>query len=141
MTQQIDSSLSNERIFARLTGGFGLLALLLASIGIYGIMAYTVARRTGEIGIRMALGARADQVLSMILREASWMALTGVLVGIGVALWLSRFINSMLYGLTPADPLTLAGAGALLIAIALLAGLGPARRASRIDPIRALRHE
>ena len=141
MTQQIDSSLTNERIFARLTGGFGLLALLLASIGIYGIMAYTVARRTGEIGIRMALGARADQVLAMVLREASWMALTGVLIGIGVALWLSRFINSMLYGLTPADPLTLAGAATLLIAIALLAGLGPARRASRIDPIRALRHE
>ena len=141
MTQQIDSSLTNERIFARLTGGFGLLALILASIGIYGIMAYTVARRTGEIGIRMALGARADQVLSMILREASWMAITGVLIGIVVALWLSRFISSMLYGLTPADPLTLVGAAVLLIAIALLAGLGPARRASRIDPIRALRHE
>jgi predicted permease len=141
MNQQIDSSLSNERIFARLTGGFGLLALILASIGIYGIMAYTVARRTGEIGIRMALGARADQVLAMVLREASWMAITGVLIGIGVALWLSRFITSMLYGLSPADPLTLAAAATLLIAIALLAGFGPARRASRIDPIQALRHE
>ena len=141
MTQQIDSSLSNERIFARLTAGFGLLALLLASIGIYGIMTYTVARRTSEIGIRMALGARADQVLSMVLREVSWMALAGVAMGVGGALWLGRFLSAMLYGLKPSDPLTLITAAALLTIIALLAALGPARRASRIDPIRALRHE
>ncbi|MBW8747185.1 MAG: ABC transporter permease [Acidobacteria bacterium] len=141
MTQQIDSSLSNERIFARLTAGFGLLALLLACIGIYGIMTYTVARRTSEIGIRMALGARADQVLSMVLREVSWMALAGVAIGIGGALWLGRFLSAMLYGLKPSDPLTLITAAALLAIIALLAALGPARRASRIDPIRALRHE
>jgi predicted permease len=141
MTQQIDSSLSNERIFARLTGGFGLLALLLAGIGIYGIMAYTVARRTSEIGIRMALGARADQVISMVLREVSWMALAGVAMGAGGALWLGRFLSAMLYGLKPSDPLTLITAAALLTIIALLAALGPARRASRIDPIRALRHE
>lgn len=141
MTQQIDSSLSNERIFARLTAGFGLLALLLASIGIYGIMAYTVARRTSEIGIRMALGARTDQVLCMVLREASWMALAGVAMGISGALWLGRLLSAMLYGLKPSDPLTLITAAASLIIIALLAALGPARRASRIDPIRALRHE
>jgi predicted permease len=141
MTQQIDSSLSNERIFARLTAGFGLLALLLAGIGIYGIMAYTVSRRTSEIGIRMALGARADQVLSMVLGEVSWMALAGVAIGLGGALWLGHFLGAMLYGLKPSDPLTLISAAVLLTVIALLAALGPARRASRIDPIRALRHE
>lgn len=141
MTQQIDSSLSKERIFARLTAGFGLLALLLASIGIYGIMSYTVARRTSEIGIRMALGARAGQVLCMVLREASWMALAGVVIGVSGALWLGRLLSAMLYGLKPSDPLTLITAAALLTIIALLAALGPARRASRIDPIRALRHE
>ena len=141
MTQQIDSSLSKERIFARLTAGFGMLALLLASIGIYGIMTYTVARRTSEIGIRMALGARADQVLCMVLREASWMALAGVAMGVSGALWLGRLLSAMLYGLKPSDPLTLITAAALLTIIALLAALGPARRASRIDPIRALRHE
>jgi len=141
MTEQIEASLSSERIFAQLTSGFGLLALLLASIGIYGIMAYTVARRTSEIGIRMALGARATQILCMILREASWMAITGVAIGIVVALWLTRFISTMLSGLKAADPLTLTSAAALLILIALLAGFGPAQRASHVDPVRSLRHE
>ena len=141
MTQQIDSSLSNERTFAQLTSGFGLLALILATIGIYGIMAYTVARRTSEIGIRMALGARSGQVLGMVLREASWMAATGIALGIGAALLLARFVGAMLYGLKSFDPLTFASAAALLGCIALLACLGPARRAARIDPIRALRHE
>jgi predicted permease len=141
MTEQIKATMSGERIFAQLTSGFGILALVLACIGIYGIMAYTVARRTGEIGIRMALGAQAEQVLGMVLREVSWMALAGVTLGVGGALWLARFLSAMLYGLKPSDPLTLTGAAALLVIIALLAGFGPARRASRIDPIRALRHE
>jgi ABC-type antimicrobial peptide transport system permease subunit len=104
-------------------------------------MAYTVARRTGEIGIRMALGAQAGQVLRMVLREASWMALAGVMLGLACALWLARFLSSMLYGLMPWDPLTLTGAAALLLTIAVLAAFGPARRASRVDPIRALRHQ
>ncbi len=141
MTQQIASSLSNERIFAQLTSGFGLLALILATIGIYGIMAYTVARRTSEIGIRMALGSSAGQVLTMVLQEASWMAAAGIALGIGAALLLVRFIGAMLYGLSSFDPLTLIGTATILGLIALLAGLGPARRAARIDPIRALRHE
>jgi predicted permease len=141
MKEQIQSTMSGERIFAQLTSGFGLLALVLACIGIYGIMAYTVARRTGEIGIRMALGAQAGQVLRMVLREASWMALAGVMLGLACALWLARFLSSMLYGLTPWDPLTLTGAAALLLTIAVLAAFGPARRASRVDPIRALRHQ
>jgi len=141
MTQQIASTLSNERIFAQLTAGFGILALILACIGIYGIMAYNVSRRTSEIGIRMALGAQANQVLALVLREVSWMALAGVTLGIAAALWLARFIASMLYGLQSWDPLTLTGVAALLILISLLAGFGPARRASRINPTQALRHD
>ncbi len=141
MTEQIKATMSDERIFAQLTSGFGLLALVLACIGIYGIMAYTVARRTGEIGIRMALGAQAGQVLGMVLREASWIAIAGVALGVCGTLWLVRFLSAMLYALKPWDPPTLAGAAALLIIIALLAGFGPARRASRVDPMSALRHE
>ncbi len=141
MTEQIKATMSGERIFAQLTSGFGLLALVLACIGIYGVMAYTVARRTGEIGIRMALGAQAEQVLRMVLREASWMAVAGVTLGVCGSLVLARFLTAMLYGLKPSDPLTLAVASALLLLIALLAAFGPARRASRVDPVRALRHE
>jgi predicted permease len=141
MTEQIKATMSGERIFAQLTSGFGILALALACIGIYGIMAYTVARRSGEIGIRMALGAQAGQVLCMVLREASWMAVAGVTLGLGCALWLARFLSSMLYGLMPWDPLTLTGAASLLLIFALVAAFGPARRASRVDPIRALRHQ
>jgi predicted permease len=141
MTEQINTTTSGERIFAQLTSGFGLLAAVLASIGIYGIMAYTVARRTNEIGIRMVLGAQTEQVQRMVLREALWMAVAGVALGIVSALWLARFISTMLYGLQPFDPLSIAGAAALLLCIALLAGFVPARRASRIDPIQALRHD
>jgi predicted permease len=141
MTEQVQATMSGERIFAQLTSGFGILALVLACIGIYGITAYTVARRTSEIGIRMALGAQAAQVLGMVLREVSWLALAGVTVGVGCALWLARFLRTMLYGLQPSDPLTLTSAAALLIIIALVAGFGPARRASRVDPVSSLRHE
>jgi predicted permease len=141
MQEQVQGTMANERIFAQLTSGFGALALVLASIGIYGIMAYTVARRTSEIGIRMALGARQAQVLGMVLREVSWMALGGVVLGVGAALGLARLVASMLYGLRPWDPATLVGIAGLLLGIALLAGLGPARRAARIDPTQALRHE
>jgi predicted permease len=138
--QQIEASLSTERMFAQLTSTFGLLALVLASIGIYGLMAYTVVQRTGEIGIRMALGAGVKQVLTGVLREALWMALIGVSAGIGVSFWLARFIGTMLYGLKATDPITLAVTALLLVCITLLAGLGPARRASRVDPLVALRH-
>ena len=100
-TEQIDELLSHERLFAALTGAFGVLALVLACIGIYGIMAYTVARRTNEIGIRMALGAQTGQVLRMVLGEASWLAVLGIAIGLGCALWLTRFLDSLLYGLKP----------------------------------------
>jgi ABC-type antimicrobial peptide transport system permease subunit len=139
--EQIADTTRQERIFASLTGGFGVIALVLACIGIYGIMAYTVARRTNEIGIRMALGAQADRVLHMILREASWMALVGVIVGLAAAAAMGRLIASMLFGLKSYDPLTLGGASLLLVLIAIAASWVPARRAAHVDPIKALRHE
>jgi predicted permease len=140
-SEQIRSSLAPERIFATLAAGFGALALILASIGVYGIMAQTVARRVNEIGVRMALGAPARQVLVMILRETSWLSVIGIGAGLGAALLLTRFLSSMLFGLKPTDPLTLTFAAVLLFAIAMLAGWGPARRASLIQPMQALRHE
>jgi predicted permease len=139
--EQIDQTLTNERIFADLTVAFGVLALVLASIGIYGILAYSVSRRTNEIGIRMALGARADQVMRMVLREASWMTVIGLVVGLGAALALGRVVASQLYGLKASDPATFAGAAAVLVIVALAASWLPARRAASIDPMKALRHE
>jgi predicted permease len=139
--EQIDATILQERLFATLTAAFGGLALVLASIGIYGLMAYSVARRTSEIGVRMALGARAGQVLGMVLGESSWLAGVGLVVGLAGAVGLARLVRSMLYGLEPTDWRTLAGAGLVLLAVALGAAFGPARRASRIDPIQALRHE
>jgi ABC-type antimicrobial peptide transport system permease subunit len=140
-TQQIDATLTQERVFATLTTAFGILALILASIGIYGIMAYTVSQRTNEIGIRMALGARAGQVLSMVLRETSLLAFIGVVAGIAAAFGLTRLVASMLYGLKPTDPLTFGVAALVLLLVALIAGLTPARGAASVDPMQALRHE
>jgi predicted permease len=139
--EQIDESLHAERLFAFLTSGFGMLALVLACIGIYGIMAYTVARRTNEIGIRLALGAQTGQVMRMILSEAVTLAVIGVVAGAGITLLLTRSLQSLLFGLRPDDPLTLISAGLLLIAVALLASFIPARAAARVNPIQALRHE
>jgi predicted permease len=139
--EQIEASISQERLFATLTASFGVLALILACIGIYGIMAYNVARRTNEIGVRMALGARARQVLFIILRESFWLAILGITSGLIAAITLTRFIGSMLYGLKPSDPTTLIAATLILLTIAIAAAYGPARRASRIDPMQALRHE
>jgi predicted permease len=141
MKEQVRSTLADERALAQLAGGFSLLALVLASIGVYGMMAYSVNTRTGEIGLRIALGARASQVLSRVLREAIWVTGAGIVLGLIAAMWLTRFIRVMLYGLAGTDLLTVGGTAALLIAVSLLAAFAPARRASRIDPIRALRHD
>ena len=139
--EQIAASMQHERIFAALTIGFGLLALVLACIGIYGIMAYNVSRRTNEIGLRMALGAQPDRVLRMVLREASWITTIGMAAGLGGALALGRLIASMLYGIKSWDPATFALSLVLLIIVALGASWIPARRAAGTDPMRALRHE
>ena len=139
--EQIAAGMRPERIFASLTAAFGVLALILACIGIYSIMAWMVSRRTNEIGIRMALGARSEQVQGMVLREAAWMTLSGVAVGVAGALALGRVVASLLYGLKSWDPMTFAASALLLILVALGASWIPARRAAGVDPIRALRHE
>jgi predicted permease len=137
--QQVESGWAQERLFASLSGFFGLLALLLASIGLYGVMAYGVARRTNEIGIRMALGAQAQDVIRLVLRESLMLVALGVGIGLATALATTRLIASQLFGLTPMDPLTITLATLLLAGVAGLAGYLPARRASRVDPLVALR--
>ena len=137
----IGESMLRDRLMATLSGFFGLLALLLASIGLYGILSYGVASRTKEIGIRMALGARSREVLSLILREALLLVLAGVVVGLPVVFAATRFASTLLFGLTATDPLSLAGAALLLFAVALVAGYIPARRATKVDPLVALRYE
>ena len=139
--QQIAATTQQERVFVAMTSSFGMLALALASVGIYGVMAYSVANRTNEIGIRLALGAQPRQVLTMILREATWVSLAGIAVGLAAALVLARLIKSMLYGLQPADPVSLISGALLLIAVGLAASWLPARRAAAVQPMEALRHE
>jgi predicted permease len=138
---QISDRTRQERIFVSLTSGFGLLALILACIGVYGVMAYSVSQRTYEIGIRMALGAEPERVRRMVLREATWVVALGILAGVCGALALGRVIAGLLYGIKAWDPTTLAGSAAMLMVVALAASWIPAWRAARVDPMRALRHE
>ncbi len=139
--EQIGQSLRNERLVASLSTLFGALATLLAIIGLYGVMAYTVARRTREIGIRMALGAIQGNVIGMVMKEVLVLVAIGVLVGLPAAIGLSSLVRSQLYGLPPHDPITLAVATCSLLLVACLAGFIPALRASQINPTRALRYE
>jgi predicted permease len=139
--EQIDATMQIERTFAALTAGFGVLALALACVGIYGIMAYTVANRRNEIGIRLALGALPAQVRSMILRESFWLTLAGIAAGVAAAVGLTRLVKSMLYGIGPYDPFTLSAGVLVLLAVALAASWIPARRAACVEPMEALRHE
>ncbi|MGC1620186.1 MAG: ABC transporter permease [Candidatus Acidiferrum sp.] len=141
VAQTIDAELLEERVTALLSGFFAALALLLASIGLYGLMSYAVTRRTREIGIRVAVGAQRQNVLWLVLRETLTLALFGIVIGIPAALAASRLIASMLFGLSPSDLPTIATVSFLLLVVALLAGYFPARRASAIDPIVALRSE
>jgi len=136
-----DQGISQETMFATLCGALAGLAVLLACIGLYGLMAYNVARRTGEIGIRMALGATRRNIAAPIVREALLLAGAGVAVGVLGALALSRLIESQLYGVTPNDPLSLAVAGCALVAAAAAAAWVPARRAAKVEPMTALRTE
>jgi len=140
-TEQIGQATFQERLFARLLSFFGLLAVVLACVGLYGVMAYGVARRTNEIGLRMALGAERERVLWMVLGETWWLMAAGICIGLPLALAACRMVSSMLFGLKPADPLTIATATLILIVVAALAGYLPARRASRVDPMVALRYE
>jgi len=139
--KRIDQTISQERTFATLCTCFAVLALLIACVGLYGTMAYSVARRTNEIGIRMALGAERRRVIWMVLREVLAMGSVGLIIGLGIALTASQVLQSFLYQLKPNDPLALAAAALTLLAAVLLAGFGPASAASRVDPWTALRDE
>jgi predicted permease len=139
--ERINESMRRERLFASLLSGFALLALALACLGIYGTLAYLVTRRTPEIGIRLALGAKPADVVSLVLRESTAPVMAGVVIGIAGSLAAGRLVESTLYGLRPRDPVTLLIAAAVLAGSALLAGWLPAHRASRIAPMEALRHE
>jgi ABC-type antimicrobial peptide transport system permease subunit len=138
---QLDETLLTDRLIAMLSAGFGLLATLLASVGLYGVMAFVVARRKKELGIRLALGAQPGFVIWLVMREVLVLLAIGLLVGVPAALGLGRYISSQLYGIQPQDPAIAITTVAVLSLVSAAAGLIPAHRASRIDPILALRHE
>src|SRR5579864_7967033 len=138
---QVEESLLRERLMATLSGGFGLLAGLLATLGLYGVIAYMVARRRNEIGVRIALGADRSQVIRLVLREALLLLAFGLTSGVVIALWAGRAASTLLFGLQPYDPVSMSSAVALLAAIALAASYGPARRAAALEPMVALRDE
>lgn len=141
MKNVIETSLLPERLMATLSGFFGFLAALLATLGLYGVISYMVARRTNEIGIRMALGADRARVVGLIMREAAGMVLVGLIIGAVLAQLLAKTADSLLYGLSGRDPITLVAASGLLVVVALAASHVPARRAARLDPLQALREE
>jgi ABC-type antimicrobial peptide transport system permease subunit len=141
LNDQINDSLMQERLLASLAGLFGILAMLLASVGLYGVMAYTVSRKTNEIGIRMALGSGRIQIAGLVLREALLMVLAGLVLGIPVAMATAHLIRSQLYGLGPYDPMAMLFAVSVMTGVAVLACYPPATRAMRVDPMVALRYE
>jgi putative ABC transport system permease protein len=141
LDKNVADSISNKRFTMTLLGAFALLALLLASIGIYGVLSYMVGQRSKEIGVRMALGAQKVDVLSMILKDGARMTLVGIILGLAGAMALTRLMRTMLYGVSSTDPLTFISVAALLGAIAMLACYVPARRAMKVDPMEALRHQ
>jgi predicted permease len=138
---QIERRFSQERVLARAYTLFGGLALLVASIGVFGLMSYSVARRTNEVGIRMALGAQREDVVRLVMGESMMLVAAGVAIGLGGAIAAGRTVSSLLFGLAPTDPLAMAGAITVMVLVSALAGYLPARRASRIDPMVALRCE
>jgi predicted permease len=140
-TDQIAKRVEQERLFATAYTAFGGLALLLACIGLFGLMSYNVARRTTEIGVRMALGAQRRTVVGMVLRESMWLVAIGAVLGVAAALWAGRFVEPVLFGLSPRDPLTIASAVGVIVVVAAVAGYLPARRAARVDPMHALRQQ
>jgi predicted permease len=141
LTAQVEAALVQERLLALLAGSFGGLALLLAAIGLYGLLAYTVTRRVSEIGVRMALGAQRVEVLWLVVRQTMLLTLVGIVVGLAAAAALTRYVKGMLFGLSPLDPATLIAVSVMFGLVAVLASYVPARRATRIDPLTALRYE
>jgi predicted permease len=141
LERQTEDSFARERVLALLTAYFGVFAVLLACIGLYGLMSYGVTQRTAEIGLRMALGAQPAAVRWLFVRESMWTVIAGALAGLGGAAAAVRLVQSQLFGVQPNDPVALAGATALLLALSFAAAYLPARRAAQIDPLTALRHE
>jgi len=141
LAQLVDGTVVRERMLAELSGIFSVLAVVLACVGLYGTMSYTVMRRTSEIGIRIALGAWRGEMLWMVLRETVLLVLMGVAIGLPASIATTRFLQDYLFELKPTDPATIAGAALMLAAIAVFAGYLPARRAARVDPMTALRYE
>jgi predicted permease len=141
LEERIQRSVVNERLIATLSSALSAMATLLSLVGLYGVIAYSVTRRTREIGIRMALGALASQVTRTILREAALLVVVGIGVGLIAAFWLGHYVRNQLYGITPADPWTIVGAAIALVLVAALAALVPARRAAQISPMAALRQD
>jgi predicted lysophospholipase L1 biosynthesis ABC-type transport system permease subunit len=141
MTDVVNASVQQERFVAHLGGLFSVLALALACLGLYGVLSFMVVQRTREIGVRVALGARRRDVLSLVVGKGLRLALVGCGIGLMGGLSATRFVSSLLYGVTPADPLTFAGVLLLLMGVAVLASWLPARRAARVDPMVALRNE
>jgi putative ABC transport system permease protein len=141
LDEVVSASLAQPRLNTLLLAGFAVLALLLAAIGTYGVISYSVALRTREIGIRMALGAERGDVLKLIVKHGMGLALTGAMIGLVGALTLARLMSSLLYDVRPTDPPTILAVSGVLFGVALLASYIPARRATKIDPMVALRHE
>ena len=141
LTAQIQNSLMRDRLMAALAGAFGLLAGVLAVLGLYGVIAYMVARRRNEIGVRIALGATRTRVVGLVLREAVLLLALGLTIGVAFAVWAGRTAASLVYGMKPGDPLTIGAAVALLALVAIAATYAPAARASRLQPMDALREE
>jgi ABC-type antimicrobial peptide transport system permease subunit len=141
MSEAVNETLVQERFVAQLGGAFSLFALLLACVGLYGVMSYAVARRTNEIGVRMALGAQRRDVVWLVMREVSLLVALGVGAGLTAAMATTRLVSALLFEVRPNDPMTIALATLLMIGVAALAGYLPARRAARVDPMIALRRE
>jgi putative ABC transport system permease protein len=138
---RVAGSLGRRRFSMLMLGGFAVIAMLLAVIGIYGVISYSVEQRTHEIGVRLALGASSGQVLWLVLRQGMLLGILGITLGLAGALALTRLMSGLLYGVNAADPLTFGAVSLVLAGIALLAQLLPARRAARVDPMIALRHQ
>jgi len=138
---QLDETLLSDRLIAMLSAGFGLLATLLASVGLYGVMAFIVARRKKELGLRLALGAEPAAVIWLVMKEVLLLLAIGLAIGVPSAIALGRYVSSQLFGIEPNDPWMAVGTMAVLTLVSAAAGLIPARRASQIDPILALRYE
>jgi putative ABC transport system permease protein len=141
MNQVVSGSLKDWRFHAVLLGIFAALALVIAAIGVYGVISYSIAQRTHEIGIRLALGAQRRDVLRLVVSQGARLALAGIAVGVLAAIGLTRLMASLLYGVTPTDPVTFIAVAILLLIVALVACYIPARRAMRVDPMVALRYE